>query len=90
MGGKDGVSLIEDWLPVSTGTIGIILLMISFLNQAFLGFQFFQVQGRSQASVMNRTVRTRMRCGVGAEGEKPSATRFAHSYSQLHSHVSQD
>jgi hypothetical protein len=28
---------VEDWLPVSTGTIGIILLMISFVNQAFLG-----------------------------------------------------
>jgi len=39
----------HDWLPVSTGTIGIILLMISFLNQAFLGHQFFQVQGRNHA-----------------------------------------
>ncbi len=38
-----------DSLPVSTGTIGIILLMISFLNQAFLGLQIFQVQGRNQA-----------------------------------------
>ena len=39
----------RDSLPVSTGTIGIILLMISFLNQAFLGHQFFQVQGRNRA-----------------------------------------
>ncbi len=37
-----------DLLPVSTDTIGIILLMISFLNQAFLGQQIFQVQGRNR------------------------------------------
>jgi hypothetical protein len=43
-----------DLLPVSTGTIGIILLMIQFVNQAFLGHQFFQVQGRNRAFAVVR------------------------------------
>jgi hypothetical protein len=43
-----------DSLPVSTGTIGIILLMIQFVNQAFLGHQFFLVQGSNQAFAVFR------------------------------------
>ena len=34
------------------------------------------LSGYGPIGFMNRTVRTRMRCGVGAGGEKPPATRF--------------
>ncbi|MEE9573349.1 MAG: hypothetical protein V3W20_09900 [Candidatus Neomarinimicrobiota bacterium] len=47
----------QDLLPVSTVTIGIILLMISFLNQACLWLKFFQVQGRNRALEDNVEVR---------------------------------
>ncbi len=39
----------EDSLPEASLGFRSILLQIQFVNQAFLGLQFFQVQGRNQA-----------------------------------------
>jgi hypothetical protein len=37
----------RDWLPEASLGFRSILLLICFVNQAFLGQQFFQVQGKS-------------------------------------------
>ena len=44
----------EDSLPEAPLGFRSILLLISFVNQAFLGLQFFQVQGRNQAFTVVR------------------------------------
>ena len=43
-----------DFLPKASHAFRSILLLISFVNQAFLGFQFFQVQGSNQAFAVVR------------------------------------
>ena len=50
----------EDSLPESSLGFRSILLQISFVNQAFLELQIFQVQGRNQALLVN--VKLEQRC----------------------------
>ena len=44
----------DDNLPDVALAFRSILLLFSFVNQAFLGHQFFQVQGRNQAFAVAR------------------------------------